>query len=95
MSAEQLGIYGGNVISLGFSYVPKLKDWFDKLSPDYKRLVMLGSLAAIAAGSIGLSCLGRYDAFTCDVDGAWKAGEVFILAAIANQSAYMLSPKRG
>lgn len=55
MSAEQLGIYGGIVISLGFSYVPKLKDWFDKLSPDYKRLVMLGSLAAIAG--VRLDCL--------------------------------------
>ena len=33
------------------------------------------------------------DASTCDQAGAWGLVQLFIFAAIANQSAYMLSPE--
>ena len=93
MSAEQLALFGGIVVSLAFSYLPGVKPRFNALSSDYKRLVSLGALFVVAAAAIGLSCLGRYNIFTCDVDGAWRALEVFVVAAIANQSAYLLTPK--
>ena len=84
----------GVALSLLFSYVPKVKDWFGALESDYKRLVMLGALLLSAAGVMGLSCAGWYDLVTCDQAGIKQLIEVFILAAIANQGAYMLTPKR-
>lgn len=93
MSAEVLALFGGIVVSLVFSYVPGVKPVFSALSPDYKRLVNLGALVLVAAGALGLSCIGRYNIFTCDVNGAWNALEVLVLAAIANQSAFLLTPK--
>ena len=93
MTPELLASVSGVVLSLAFSYVPGLNKKFDALQSDYKRLVMLGVLLLTAAGALGLSCIGRFDAVSCDVDGVWQMVEVFIYAAVANQSAYALTPK--
>lgn len=93
MSSELLAAVSGVVLSLAFSYIPGLRGWFDNLKPDYKRLTMLGVLLLSAAGAYGLACIGRYGVVTCDVDGIWQLVEVFIYAAVANQSAYALTPK--
>ena len=95
MSPELLAAVSGVVLSLAFSYIPGLNKKFAALKSDYKRLIMLGALFVVAAGSLGLGCIGRYNLYTCDVDGVWKALETFIIAAIANQSAYGLTPKGG
>jgi hypothetical protein len=94
MDAEFLSLVSGVALSLLFSYVPKVKDWFGALESDYKRLVMLGALLLSAAAVMGLSCAGWYDLVSCDQAGIKQLVEVFILAAIANQGAYMLTPKR-
>ena len=101
MTENTLILVAGVVLSLVFSYVPGARHWFDSLDKkhgeqvggNYKRLVMLGLLALVALGAFGLGCLGRYDGVTCDVDGIWKLLEVFVLAAIGNQTAYTISPK--
>lgn len=93
MNAELLGSIAGIVLSLVFSYVPKLKDKFNALEGDYKRLVMLGALLLSAAGVMGVSCAGWYDLVACDQAGLLKLVEIFIIAAISNQSAYALTPK--
>ncbi len=54
---------------------------FEKLSPLYKRLAMLGLLALTAL-------------VACDAKGGWTLLEFFILAVIANQSAFLIAPKR-
>lgn len=92
MNSELLGAIAGVVISLAFSYVPGLKFWFGELEGDYKRLVMLGALAIVALGAFGLACLGQYSGVACTQAGAWDLIYIFIAAAIANQSAYMLTP---
>lgn len=94
MTYQLLSTVAGIVLSLLFSYVPGLKDKFNALAPDQKRGVMLILLLATAAGFLGVSCLGRYGGLTCDADGSWKALEVFILAAIANQAAFALTPRK-
>ena len=95
MTVEQLALAAGTVLSLLFSYVPKFKDWFDKLEGNEKRLIMLASLFVTAAGIFGLACTGKFDiAVACDLDGALGMFELFILAAIANQAAYKLSPHK-
>ena len=94
MSSESLALVAGVLLSLLFSYVPGLKDWFDKLSGNHKRLVMLGALLVSALGVFGLSCTGRYNFVACETDGAWALIEVFVLAAVANQAAYGFTPEQ-
>lgn len=93
MNAEFLGLVAGAGLSLLFSYVPKLKDWFGSLEGDYKRLIMLGALLLSAAGVMGLSCANWYDLVACDQAGFKELVEVFFMAALANQGAYALTPK--
>ena len=93
MSSELLIVIAGVVLSLAFSYIPGLRDWFDPLWPNQKRFVMLGVLLISAGGVFALACFGKYDLVTCDMSGAWNLLEYFVAAAIANQTAYQLSPK--
>lgn len=83
MNANQLAIISGTVLSLVLSYVPGARDWWNGLQPDYKRLGMLGLLAAT---SVGVCWYGQ--------GFEWQEClEFFVVAAIANQTAYSLSPK--
>lgn len=91
MTPEQLSATAGIVLSLTFSYVPGLAPWYDKLTPTPKRLLMLGLLLAVAIGSLLWSC--RTAVTVACVGLGWEAYlTAFIYAAIANQTAYALSP---
>ena len=94
MSQELLASIAGILISLAFSYIPKLKDKYAALSGEYKRLAMLGALLVAALGVMGVSCLDWYILVSCDVAGVKELIEIFILAAIANQSTFLLTPKK-
>lgn len=93
MTPELLAGIAGIVLSLIFSYVPKLNVKFAKLEGDYKRLIMLGALVIVGGSAFGLSCANLWPTVTCDQAGAVQMIESFIFAAIANQSAYALSPE--
>ena len=93
MTPELLVSIAGIILSLAFSYVPGLDVKFAALEGVHKRLVMLGLIFLTAAGAFGLSCAGLVDVATCDQAGVWGLVQLFIFAAIANQSAYMLSPE--
>ena len=92
MNAETLALIAGAVLSLLFSYIPGLSTWFETLAPDVKRLFMLGVLLVVTGALFGLSCAGLFAYFACTWAGAWQAVQLFILAAIANQGAYALTP---
>ena len=94
MNAEQLAMVSGVVLSLGFSYIPGLKGWFEKFEGDQKRLGMLIVLLLTSLGIFGLACTGRFDlGVVCSVDGAMDLVEILIVAAVANQAAFQLTPK--
>lgn len=94
MSAEGLALISGIVLSLVFSYVPGLEGWFDALEGTSKRLIMLGLLALTAVGVFGVACLGWFNTgVTCNQAGAVVLVEAFFVAMVANQSAYLISPK--
>lgn len=78
----------GAILSLVFFYVPGAKGWYEKLEPQRKQWVMLGALLLAVAGRFGLSCAGRSEAFTCDIDGGISALETFVLAIVANAGVY-------
>ena len=98
MSANTLSLIAGTLLSLAFSYIPRLRELFDSLEPTGKRLVML-SLLVVTAGMVqSLACLGWGAewglSLTCDQAGLAGLIEQLVIAVIANQSVYAISPRR-
>ncbi len=94
LSPETLILIAGALLSLLFAYAPGVKPWFEKQPPIRKRLVMLGLLALAALGVFAYACAGRTALVACDAKGGWTLLEFFILAVVANQSAFLITPKR-
>lgn len=98
MSANTLSLIAGTLLSLAFSYVPGLRELFDFLEPTEKRLVMLGLLFVTAVAVQSLACLGWGAewglSLTCDRAGLAGLIEQLVIAVIANQSIYAISPRR-
>ena len=57
MTGEQLSAIAGVVLSLIFSYIPQLRQRFNALDGDHKRLVMAVSLVVTAAAIFLVSAL--------------------------------------
>lgn len=95
MTAELLSAIAGILLSLAFSYIPGISDWFDQLDPTRKRLVMASLLFVTALGTFGLSCAGLIDATSCTQAGAWSLVNAFVAALVANQATYLITPKAG
>ena len=97
MSAETLAMAAGITLTLTFSYVPGLNTQYATLSPEYKRLIMLGLLILVSAGAIGLACAGLGEVFgvklTCDEVGVTQLAKALIAAIVANQGVYAISPR--
>jgi hypothetical protein len=95
LTPELLCSIAGVLLSLLASYLPGFSAWFDRLEASHKRLLMLGLLAGASAAIVGLACAGLGEAFglpaTCDRSGGVLAAQAFILALIANQSAYLIT----
>jgi len=97
MSAELLASVLAIVMSLGFSYIPGLNDWYSALDRKYKQLVMGAGLVVIAFSVFGLSCAGLGAQFgidlACSQDGAIALLKLLIDALIVNQGTYLLTRK--
>lgn len=91
------GIVGG-LVSILFAIIPGLKEWYNRLSAEYKRLVMVGVLAVVSLALYGLSCAGALGKLlpgvqlTCDSSGAWLLVRLFIEAVVVNQGTYSIFP---
>lgn len=96
-TAETLSAAAGIVVSLALAYVPGLAPWFEQLAPLRKRLVLLGALAGVSAGALGLGCTPALAAVLpaglveCSELGAAKLAASFIAALVANQAAYAVA----
>lgn len=95
MDADFLSSLAGAALSLAASYLPGFAAWFGGLAPVHKRLLMLGLLALAAGGVYGLAC-ARLGGMGVDCTPAGLSGllRLFLAAALANQAAYQLSPRR-
>jgi hypothetical protein len=92
VNQQLLSALAGIALSLAFSYIPGLNARFQALDGQWKRVALLGTLAVVSAGIYGLSCGGIVDAVSCDQAGAIGLVQAFVLALVANQSAYQLTP---
>jgi len=97
MSAETLAMVAGIILTLTFSYVPGLNTQYATLSPETKRLIMLGLLILVSAGAIGIACAGLGEVLgvtlTCDEVGLIQLAKALVAAIIANQGVYAISPR--
>ena len=84
----------GVVLSLVFSYIPGLRTWYAGLKDEIKRLIMLGLLLLTAGAIFGLICYGLIVSgnIACDKNGIIGLVKLFVLALIANQSTYLITP---
>lgn len=90
MDNNLLMLISGALLSLGFAYIPKAREWFDKLIPQYKALTMLVLMLVGAVGVFLASCYTPWQAVTCDEAGFWGLVELFVYGIIANQAAYQI-----
>ena len=94
MTAEELAAIAGVVISLAFSYVPKLEGWYDDLVTQSKSLVMLGVMVAVSMATFLLSCYGVLEVVVCTQAGAMGLFKVLVAALVANQVTHRLTPRK-
>ena len=96
MQAESLSLIAGTLISLFFSYIPGAKNWFENFDAQVKRLIMLSLIILSSAAVFGLSCLGWGTdlgiTIACDQKGLMGLVQQVVLAIIANQGVFAISP---
>lgn len=93
LSPEVITGAAGILLSLIFTYVPKLRTWYAALDTGIKSGIMIGALALVS-GFIALSsCMEWWVWIKCDQGGVMKLIETFILALVANQATYVISPE--
>lgn len=95
MTSDQLAIGAGILLSLFFSYIPGLNDWYNKLDATRKRLIMLAALVVVSCTAFGFGCWPAFPVHvvTCDAAGAWGLATAFFGALVANQTTYLITPK--
>ena len=75
MTGSILAALAASLLSLFFSYIPGLKDWYSPLDPYAKRLKMLAQVVAVPLGTFSFACAGLTDNFsvkvTCYTHSAW------------------------
>jgi exosortase/archaeosortase len=99
MTPQILTLVASAILSILFSYVPGLAGWYNGLAnATHKRLIMLGLLLITTAASFALACSGLGESLkisaTCDQAGAVELITAFVLAIAANQSTYLITPKK-
>lgn len=93
MTGPQLAAIAGILISLLFSYVPGLQDWYSAKDSKTQSLIMLAVLVVAAFATYGVSCAGWWPSVTCDQAGIKALVEAFVAALISNQATYVISPQ--
>lgn len=93
ITPEILVGFAAGALSVIFEYVPGLAPWYDKLAPEYKRLMMLGLLVAVALAVYGISCAGWVEAVTCDQLGVVQLGWMVLVAIGINQGVHRIGKK--
>ena len=81
----------GAVISLLFNYFPALNVWYAALRTEVKSFIMIGLLAV---ASVAIYLLSLYGIVEISQPVDWVLVlRTFILAVVANQSAYVIAPQ--
>lgn len=95
---DTLSALAGALLSVIFTYAPKLKDKYAAKQPNEKSLIMLALIAAVSLLLFGAGCLGWLDkvglpAIACTQAAGWALLRSFLAVLIGNQTAFLISPK--
>ena len=93
MNSTELAALAGLILQLLFEYLPGVEGWYGKLTPQYKRLVMLSLLILAAGGSYAAACYTPWKAVECNQAGIWQLIAAVFAAVAVNQSAHKLLKK--
>jgi hypothetical protein len=95
VSPEALVAIAGFVISLLFTYIPKLNTWYAGMSEDYKKLFMLVVLLITTTVTFVLGCsqLIAIENFTCGRQDLLNWIWMFVLSLGVNQGTHLAFPK--
>ena len=99
ITSEFLIACAGVILSLAFSYIPGLEAKFATLDGIQKRLLMLLLLVTSTLILFGVGCLNwgttlGVDGLACTQTGALALARSFGFAVIANQTTFLITPKR-
>lgn len=83
------------LVSLLAWYVPKFKDWYDKLEPAKKQLFMVGLMALTVVVGVLLSIFNFYQIYQASTWQAWVWYPLvdFVFALLINAGAYRATDK--
>ena len=95
ISPELIVIIAGGLLSIIFTYSPKLNTWFASKSEDFKKLTMLVLmvLTTIVVFILGCASILPLNNFVCDQQTAITFVYYLILAIMSNQGVYKVSPQ--
>lgn len=94
MTGQELGSLAGIVLGIAFDYLPGLGKWYQAQEDNIQRLILLGSMALVAATIFGMGCAGLSDTFACTKEGAFEAIKVFVSGVISSQATYLVLPRK-
>lgn len=93
-SAQAISMIVGFVISLLFSYFPRLNTAYAGLSTEAKSLIMIGLMVLVTGAIVLLDYFDVINAgLTFDKGGIMQIVMTFIAALMANQATYVASPQ--
>lgn len=93
MDTTLISTLSGSALSLAFSYLPGLQDWYQTLDSKGRAWVMLGVMVLVSVGLFVASCSGQYVTVACTQDGAIELAKFFFAALVANQSTFAITKK--
>lgn len=97
MNSNELSLLLGTALSLVFTFVPSLRDWYEQLEPKQRAQVMSIGIIIISIGVVSASCAGLDSSISCTRDGVigFAKGAVVnaLLALASNQTAHALTKR--
>ena len=96
LTPEQLFTFAlsGVVLSLCFEYFPKFGEWYNSLTDNIQRLIVIGSGLVVVLGAFGLTCAAILALpWTCTWLGLYDATLAFVAFIVANQATHRVLPR--
>ena len=93
ITPEVLVGFAAGLLAVLFEYVPGLSPWYDKRTPEQKRLIMLGLLVLVCLAVFGLGCAGYLDTVSCDQAGAMQLVWMLLVAIGVNQGVHRIGKR--
>ncbi len=100
LTAVELTALAAAILSLAFSYIPRLNTWYAVLEENQKKLIQIGLLVLAALLVFIAGCVppivaqygDRLGFVACSAAGAWQLLFLVVEAVAVNQGIYLISP---